>query len=451
MTIFLAARTDGLGERLRSLLNAYEIARLRGEQFRVFWRPMYKGSHPSHAVQAMESTFSADFIGTHSVGRAIMGKQIINLKDWDATTESARQTDAIVSVDQIALATQAPEFFRQFGNRIDFASAFGSIAFHDDIKRAIEIAQGVDLNESCIGVHLRAGDIIYGDFRFSDRFHQKVVNLPIAEAYVERARAAGRDVVAFGQDRASLAYLASKGGVALAETIASGHGFTALQQAMFEIVLMSRRQELLAGTSGFAKVAAMIGGPTLVYERQFAPAQRYLHIVQDFLRRDPRDVPDLVKAFACRSACLALGEIVPERTEALALMQEASRLDPANPHYTALLAIHAYRAGDVQQAEQLLFGMINQPAIMLQPVTFFLTQRAVTQEFVCIAAHERLEEHASSGHPMAALCMAITRKANEDMERAEDFLHLYSTNCRDEWRSIGDSFLRRFGLDPVKS
>ena len=62
---FVAMREDGLGERLKALINAMVIADLAGGQFAFQWRPMATTNLPFHDVLPPEEMFDQSFLDRH--------------------------------------------------------------------------------------------------------------------------------------------------------------------------------------------------------------------------------------------------------------------------------------------------------------------------------------------------------------------------------------------------
>lgn len=447
MTIFLASRRDGLGERLRSLVNAFALSQASQSDFKFFWPLMSKELGVGHAVRDIQNTFSGNFITSYSVDRAFMrNSDIIKLEEWDKLDDETKSKDWIVNVSQVDLKRQAPEFMGKFENRINFRESFLEIGLSSSLKDAIELAKSVDIGLSPVAVHLRAGDIIFGRFRLADRYHGKVVSLPIAEDFVKRCVTKGCRVVLFGEDESSIRYLSSRFDIIEASTLSKGYNFDVPQQAIFEMYLLSRCNQALAGSSGFASFASLIGGTKILNPKRFVSHELYVDLVYNFLEDGAADVPDLVTAFACRSACTFSNEHVPSSKNLIYLMKKASELDPNNAYYKLILAIIDYQNGRREQAERSLYQMINDSNLLNALISFVLTRKTPSGGLFCGDALTELQKYSSSENPMAALYLAVSSNALGNADAAGRFFAIHAENCPKDWQNACSAILTSYNL-----
>lgn len=345
--IVLADRSDGLGQRLLSILKAMNLAQIMGVDYAFTW------DHKElehHALPAAEDVFTAEYLTAHVVerpngyfelnvpitDRAHMDQVAAELKGWSLKSSTAYR--------------RLPSELRRSPPGT-YGALFEAIGFRRYIRKAISAARQVKLAERPVAIHLRAGDIIYGSYRYRDQFTRKVVALPVARWLIDHWRKAGRTVVLFAQDPKIAEQYRDQPGVLVAADLSERFA-TPIQRALFEITLMSRCAEIHAGFSAFAHVAARIGDFKAKAPRDSLPVEQQIEVIQAALadpatqERDPR----LQIAFAAWAGADALME--RERwAEAVPLLERAVADDPVNGFYRMKLAALLYRLEHDAQAE----------------------------------------------------------------------------------------------------
>lgn len=264
-----SARPDGLGARLTSLLTAMRVAELLDEEFKFTWTGistwrMEFRDIDGHAIAHPHDFFGKGFADRHLIDpRLVRPRDILALPELsgqrDLTVEDLRQrfnsagglrVTGVPPLEEICTPELPPGTFRM-------RDCFDRIGFSDSIRGALDAAKNVDLAGPMTAFHLRGGDLVYGKWRKTVRWTYKSLPIPVAKSMIEWALVRGSSVVCFGTDSEVLDYLCSEYGVtngsALSEKFATG-----AERAMFEIGLMSRASEIVAGTSHFAKVAAIL-------------------------------------------------------------------------------------------------------------------------------------------------------------------------------------------------
>ncbi|RZJ84187.1 MAG: hypothetical protein EON88_27610, partial [Brevundimonas sp.] len=337
--IVLADRSDGLGQRLLSILKAMNLAQIMGVDYAFTW------DHKDlehHALPAAEDVFTAEYLAAHVVerptgyfelsqpiaDRAHMDRVAAGLKGWSLKSSTAYR--------------RLPSELRRSPPGT-YATLFEAIEFRRYIRKAISAARQVKLAEQPVAIHLRAGDIIYGSYRYRDQFTRKVVALPVARWLIDHWRDAGRTVVLFAQDPRIAEQYRDQPGVIVAADLSERFA-TPIQRALFEITLMSRCAEIHAGFSAFAHVAARIGDFKARAPRDSLPVEQQVEVIRAALA-DPvarkRDTK-LQIAFAAWAGADALLE--RERwTDAVPLLERAIADDPINGFYRLKLAALLYR------------------------------------------------------------------------------------------------------------
>lgn len=358
--IFVSHRTDGFGERLRALLNAMMLAKKVGGTFRFTWQMRMGAAGTFHAIDPVGEVFDPAFIARHLMSADDLAPS--NTADLSREVErlcaGQPASAAYVLVQHSDLRRQSLEIVRKFGIYGTLDDLFSEIGFSERIRLATSAARGVDISTNTIAIHLRAGDIIYGPFRFREHFFKKACPYPLAEALIGRAREEGGDVILFGQDADLLAALKDRHGVRVADDFSIGAGFTASQKAIFDIVLMSRCAKIFAGNSGFALVAGKISGaPVRTPYGLLEPGEAKAWIDEVVTGESDARVSDLQKSYALAALVTVPQEEMPA-AESLSFLLRASAWDPDNELYHLMIAHLLFSLGRDGEADGLLLRRI---------------------------------------------------------------------------------------------
>lgn len=355
---FISSRNDGFGERLKALMNTIYIAKKTGGHARFVWEVMPESMARDHSVISAEETFSPTYLENFR----IKYKDFKNLKIKHLSQEArsiaadmpqSPGVDAIL-VGQGSLINQAPTLMRKFDLSMGQLSAFRSIEFSDELEKARRAAYDLEIPEKTIAVHLRAGDIVYGRYRFMDRYTSKVVPSPLAIDIVKNYERAGIGTLIFGQDEVLCKLLKDRFGARLASEIGDSFDFSETQKALFEITLMSRAQAIYAGSSGFAVSAARISNASLRDPYTVYAPDQAVEIIKRSLQGEFLDgVPTLQVAFASWAAIHLMGTTDPT-DDGRYFLDIACRNDPANAFYKFVKAGWLYGDHADDEAESVL-------------------------------------------------------------------------------------------------
>lgn len=353
---FAANRTDGLGERLKAMVNGIALARYFDGRFAFSWKPMSTSVTSAHAIGKPQEIFSQEFVEKHLEDVAPdMGAKQFFKGNTAAYLEKAAQTGGLcIDVPQNSLRSLDPELAGHISPE-DLTAAFWEIAFSEKMQKAVALAQTIDFPETSVGLHLRAGDIVYGRYRYNSRYLGKVVPYPLALRFIEMQNATGNRIVLFGQDADMCRWMAQEHNAIFAGDLHARHGFDVHQAALFDIILMSRCAKVVAGNSGFSQIAHLIGRfETLDPVGLFAPeeALRILRAELSVTDTSPA-IHALQQAFACNYAVNMLSSEVSDE-DTVSLLRMARQLDPDNAFYCVLLSIALFRLGDLDGARQVL-------------------------------------------------------------------------------------------------
>src|SRR5690606_6057098 len=120
-----------------------------------------------------------------------------NLRSFEIFSGTVNDGSGIINGPMNGLQTSlAPELApdREYG----LPDIFDEMAFSDQMSAAIRAAREVPLPPRTAAVHIRSGDIVYGNYRFhGQRFTSKAVPIPLAKMAIEKLKSDGYDVLLF--------------------------------------------------------------------------------------------------------------------------------------------------------------------------------------------------------------------------------------------------------------
>ncbi|MCR6656979.1 MAG: glycosyltransferase [Opitutus sp.] len=350
----VAGRADGLGERLNAMVNAVLLSRLTGLPFRYHWRNSViddaanfsanakagTGVIVGHAIEPEREVFDSSFINSFSLPALEKGAYV-EIQEKDLTAEKLiHGADARHLKGWLAPRLHLDEFLAPSlikSPEFDLCWAFDQIRFTPTVQAMVTQGRQVPLPLKTAALHLRSGDVFYGDYRKRVYYTYKGLSLPIAKAIIARLQRDGYSILLFGQDGWVLNYLKEASGAILAYDLLPPGEHSNVQRAIFEIVLMSRCKTIIAGSSGFAKLASWIGGKTVQVGFKLFKHLEQFELSREDLAQNAADYPPLQAAFAYWfSYFYSRGHLTVEQS--LSLVERAYELDPENQLYAIVIA-----------------------------------------------------------------------------------------------------------------
>lgn len=436
----LARQGDGLGERLNALLNAMRLATILDVDFRFTW-PVGLAKDRDHAIAPAEEFFSADFIAAHLIDHADTQDGFPTLTGPADDLDSMRkQLDA---ADRGLRATTRP-----LSTKIDpdavpavragFSAEFAAVGFHPDIEAAIAAAHAVPLGAGLVGMHLRAGDNLFGRYRTWTRHAYKAVPVPVARAIIERHQAAGREVLIFGQDVELIAELCSSTGATDAATLRPAVELSRPAEAVFDLSLMSRCDPIISGWSGFAIQAAALADKVVDNYADVISATEIVELTRADIAANGDRYSDTHRSYAWWSAYYAAQHDLSYE-DAVQIVTAALDADPTNPRSRLRLAVLHYRQGDRKRGDDALVDALVADAradkATLESVLLFslLTKGG----FDSAEIFDDFEAVAEAGPGPASLYRASLRARRGDADGARRDLEAFEIFAADEPRLAG--------------
>ena len=345
--VFFSSRTDGFGERLKSLLNAMVLADYFNSDFKFTWAvSSYLGE--THAVSSPEETFSDTFIASHMVNQ--LPENVVDLSDVENLVFPKTHTALNVKVSQVNLFRLYPSLDEKISDSV-FADAFRKINFSIPILEAINLANNICLPESCVSIHLRSGDIVYGRYRFDDRYTNKVISYAQADYLINTFNKNNTKVVLFGQNESVCHYFAEKYDCLYFGGDKSVAALSSLQQAIFDMVLMSRTNKIYAGNSGFSQLAELIGKAKICSaEDDFDQKQMAEYIGRLLDSDEVKKFDDFQNAFSCWHYVFHFNGVMSQES-AIKYLNKAITFTGDCLFYHIVLSSYYYLAGYKEEAE----------------------------------------------------------------------------------------------------
>ncbi|UWQ19670.1 hypothetical protein [Jannaschia sp. M317] len=415
---------------MRAVLNAMVAAEQFGGEMILEWRAKGGPGAVFHVAGDPEGIFAPAFLERHLVSREDVAR-LSRLSTTDSAFEARFRDGAGLQDGGVdAVVMSHARISSQMTSLADadtcalYRKAFDDIAFTPPLELARTLAWQVPLMRDCVAIHLRAGDIVYGSFRGSGRFTSKAIPYPLGDALIAQARADGAEVLVFGEDTALCRALARRHDATFAPDLVPEADFNSLQFALFEICLMSRCRTIHCGNSGFAYLAAWIGGADTTSVVDCFGGRAIVDATLTALKDVQAEVSDLQKAYAASYAVHNYPSAMTdeERTRLVSLCVD---LDPENALYRIMEAEILYTSGQGAEADRRLAaisdaeGLLSLEWLLLESSPANVARRKHLRAF---------EPAARAGFPMAALCLALNAKALGKDGEAKRYAALYLEN-----------------------
>jgi tetratricopeptide (TPR) repeat protein len=374
---FVSNRNDGLGERLKAMLNAIVMSNNFGKQFHVFWPNEVSAGKEFHAIDSKNIIFSKDYVKEKFIEEDFFSRmKIAHLSDIK-TSKDLESSDE----DTFFICHQNEKFpFLMETGGIKpaaYREAFNSIKFSDSIKQSILAAKNINLGKKAAAIHIRGGDIIYGRYRLSQRYQAKAISFPLAIALIHKLKQHGFTPVIFLQDKAIEDLLKHENISDIILARDYSYQYDSTEQAFFEIMLMSRCQTILAGTSGFAELAARIAGIKVKKVQDYLTHEESISAFKRWLPLNEL-VDNFQHSFVLLNYVL-LGEAHLSAKEIDDALKQAEANDPENSLYRTKRILNLWKNNDFLSANKLIeeyFNQFQSTSLKSMPILHVLSANA---------------------------------------------------------------------------
>jgi hypothetical protein len=358
--IVVAKQWDGLGGRLNAILNAWTVARALDLQFRFVWprngrlyaiRNAYRVARalglksrfvwPRNPFSDLDprDLFSDTFLDRYEISRSSCIGRAVILPDLTLLTlPDARELCRAVSkksmiemnryFDVVAFANEPAEVARA-----RFRNGLREIGWSYAAQALIESVLGEKCPREYSVLHLRAGDIVTGDWR---QFLPVEKYMPTAYAKFAIETLSGPDrtpvVVVSDNEQYVRQLRAHFNTICTPGDIVAGYAqLTKLQRAFADILLLSRARRI-AGPRGsaFSQLGAHLGGRTILGVADMIEEGDARRMLRDSIALTGKDVSDVLRPLLARDICWFLDVFSDDLAvgDQIALARQATRLEP---------------------------------------------------------------------------------------------------------------------------
>lgn len=373
----IANRSDGLGERLNSIFNALLLSEITKHPFFFAWPVSYVQSDAHHAVESVEEIFSQEFIAEFFISPPpITG--IKDLKIQRGTISEIRdqviqQLDrGSVFVPQISIF---PLIDCQEQEKKELARiASSKMMFSKKIASVREYARTAASTENAIAIHIRAGDIVYGRFSENPSFLSKTICAPLAAGLARRMHSEGKSIYLFGQEQTTASLLINEG-VVQSWGLEGGRILDKLEVAFLDIFLMNQCKSIVAGSSGFARIAAQMKGMKPNSYRSLVTDQEAVSITLEELASNSEFFSSEQRGYSYFFCSEVAGKSnFASDAEICRMIEKAVRENPGNSMYRLIHILRLLAAKKIEEADRYAKELLDR--LLSQGPDFFAKSRA---------------------------------------------------------------------------
>jgi hypothetical protein len=264
-----------------------------------------------------------------------------------------------------------------------YPRAFAEIGWSARAKDIRNMAMEVSLPKKLVAIHLRSGDMVFGECRKWGLWSNKVINISIGKALVERFRNEGYAVLVATQDSAVSKLLTSTYGAVSIDDVNAEASLSTAERALHDMMLMSRADIIVGGRSGFSRFPALIKGRQVTEVFSIFPRLKYSSLTESDLLAHPSLYHPLHEAYAWWQAyCFNPNGRSAQHTRRL--LDRAASLDPGNLLYPLTMIYVALSNSDYRTAEEELSELLSRfymPPDIEHPVIQSLLHKYPTLDY----------------------------------------------------------------------
>ncbi len=300
----LAQQVDGFGSRLQAILNAWSVAAALNLEFRFSWPP-------NQCVQFSKAAeiFSDDFLrrfelpeSSSPCNAADPNLRLLTISEaklfCHGLTSVAVNIGVSLEIFRFADEShdEASERFRRGLTEIEWSSTISNLMQLDSLA-------GLG------AIHVRAGDIVLGEWRQIWPVEKYLPSCFVSHA-ITHLQSTNSAVVVLSDNPEYVSHLKSKfrNLVTPIEIIPQYSELTSVQQAFADVLVLSRASSLFAPVlSNFSQLAGSIGGAKLQGVADLMDAEDALHFFRDFIEQAKNQYqPEVLRPLLARDTCWIL-------------------------------------------------------------------------------------------------------------------------------------------------
>lgn len=341
-TIVYVHRSDGLGERLKAIINGFALSKVLSAEFKFFWKEK-KGIDASfHAIDDVYKIFSKKFIDDHCV----TSDEAEWLENRAVTTANLNEAK---SKDHNVLKVEQRFDFSGLTN-FHYGMYFSQIEFSENIVEVIKASEKFSTLSPFNAIHIRGGDIVYGRYRLFERFQRKAMPAPLAYLLADRFKAEGKQVIIFAQDKETKNLFNKNDFIIIDESYYDAQWST-VDIAFFEIMLMSKAEIIVSGASGFSDLAAKISDNRVRSYQDFFENDECYKLIEKFIQENDDKMGKLQKSFSYYTG-YNISRDSMSTEERCNFLQNAFINDPINYSYLIRLILECLESHNHDDAER---------------------------------------------------------------------------------------------------
>lgn len=426
-SIFIAQRGDGMGERLNAILSALCCSEAFGTRFKFHWRTNHFTEDSTHSLPPVHDMFDSEFILKYHSDKLVNGVVLAGKELMEGDFIQLVQRNSIVITNQIhGLRSMTANSTLAYLN-FDAPKAFRAIRFSENITDAIGQARKVNIPKSASCFHLRAGDVIYGAFRKIFYYGTKAIPLPIVKHLILLERAQGTPVYVFGQDPFSIPYLHETCNIKLVPNF-DDNMENNVQKAMYELILLSRFTKIIGGTSGFARLAAVIGKAKLCAATSLLSPRKQYEICMRDLAVNEKIYPKLQTAYSYFHAYYCIRDEVNVK-EKIYCVKKAIQFDPDNEMFKLILTALYIEINDIVKARELLEHILYNAENITAVIAVIEAFSAKSIQGFHMASFFKYFREAIDAIPESALLLWKIAVIDKDQQLAEHYREIIYANA----------------------
>lgn len=348
-------REDGLAQRLKAVVSGLYLRDLLDTDLRLCW-PASAYDETFHAIVPQGLFFNSEFNNAFGAtdDEVRPYRRLINVSQLTPTAIGERNGEG--SFEGVWCNGQLPPAMRPKSPDA-LARIYWNLPLAPDYKRVLDAARELDIGPDATGLHIRGGDILYGPYRFQDRFQSKVLPVSIARHVARDLKKRGVTPLVFAQDQEVIQRLRKDGYSLIVADVAKRYDFTPAQLALFEMSVLMRCKSVISGNSGFAEIAEFVSGAKLVNYTDMLSGVEVAEIIETDLAGSADAYNDLHKAFLWLIAALSRNPRKAAKGDpnpVLVATEAGAGMDPSNGIHPFLQAAQYLALGNGAKAEQLL-------------------------------------------------------------------------------------------------
>ena len=297
LPIFFCRRWDRLTARLMALTNAMAVAQSFGAEFRFMW-PV--GTDPSlvDPTLLLGRRFSERF---QIAEKDIRDRPVMFERDLVGLDRQEARSRLAGHDEQVFVEIKDPFDIVHFRDddpveaATRFRACFYAMEWSNEARRLLDVTTGWDATQDVSALHIRAGDIVFGDWRHT-MYYAKYMPLAFVLNAIEQLSHGGEQrVLLISDNTALICWLRSRfPAVSTMTDIIPDYGaLPEMLRAFADVLVLSRSGSIYGpSSSAFSSFAAHIGGHAVAPADRLVPRGGEAGVLYAGIRRLETEVDD---------------------------------------------------------------------------------------------------------------------------------------------------------------